>query len=320
MSTARLRSRGIPGSGPRRPRTRGPLASLLVCVVAVSTGVACGGSAPEPAGDAGPTASVVVSVPPLAWFVEELGGDAVAVTVMIPPGASPAMYDPTIAKVRAVSAARLYVAVGHPRFPFEQAWLDELVAGHEGLRLLRSGAGCVVRPEDPHLWLSPACARIIADSVAGALSTVLPEASDAIAARLVEVRRRIDEMDRELGRTLGPYAGRSFLVFHPSLGYLARTYGLEQVPIQRGASEPSAAEVASVVDRAREEGIRHVFVQPQFSAEAARMVARQLPGGRVVTVDPLAPDWPGMMRGIGASLARSFEAGAGDEAPTGGSP
>jgi len=318
MSTASTRSRRVSPSTPLRPRASAGRAALLLCVAAAA--VACGETEPGRSSDAPPTASVVVSVPPLAWFVEELGGDAVRVTVMVPPGASPALYDPTIAKIRAVAAARLYVAVGHPRFPFERAWLGELVAGHEGLRLLRSGSGCVLRPEDPHLWLSPACARSIADSVAGALSAVLPEASDSIAARLVEVRRRIDAVDRELERMLGPYPGRSFLVFHPSLGYLARTYRLQQVSIQRGASEPSPAEVASVVDRAREEGIRHVFVQPQFSAEAARMVAGQIPGARVVTVDPLAADWPGMMRAIGAALVRSFEAGAAEGGPTGGSP
>lgn len=264
---------------------------------------------------------MVVTVPPLEWFVRELGGEAVDVTVMVPPGASPALYDPTFAKMRAVAGARLYVAVGHPRFPFERAWLDEISAGHPGLRLLRSGAACVDHPEDPHLWLSPGCARSIADSVAGALSELMPVAADSVAERHRTVRRRIDAIDRELSRALAPYEGRAFLVFHPALGYFARAYGLEQLAIERGASEPSPAEVAAVVREARQEGIRHVLVQPQFSTEAARLVAGEIPGGQLLTVDPLGADWPATMRSIGETLVRTFVSpAAGSDGPDGGAP
>ncbi len=251
--------------------------------------------------------SVVVSVPPLSWFVERIGGGSVPVTVMVPPGASPALYDPSLAQVRAVDAARLYVAVGHPRFPFEHAWLDALTEGRPGLRVIRSGAACATDPADPHLWLSPTCARTIARAVAAALAGELPSASETIEARRDSVLREIDEVEEALDEALSAHAGRAFLVFHPALGYLARSYGLEQMVIQRGASEPSPAEVAAVLREAREKGVDEVFVQPQFSTEAARTVAERLAEGRVVTVDPLAADWPSMMRSLGAALAASFE-------------
>lgn len=277
---------------------------------------ACGGGEPAgddraPHGEAPPTPAsapleVVVSVPPLEWFVREIGRDRVAVTVMVPPGASPHLYDPTMAKMRAVEAARVYVAVGHPRFPFEATWLEDLGVSRPDLRLVRSGAGCDQIPSDPHLWLSPACARVIARSVANALVEELPDAEVTIRARLDSVTARIDEVDEELSRQLAPDSGRAFLVFHPALGYLARAYGLEQVTLQRGVTEPSPAEVAAVIRVARERGIEEVLVQPQFSTEAARLVADQLPGGRLVTVDPLGADWPGTMRSLGSTLARSF--------------
>ena len=279
---------------------------LLAGLLLLASAVACAPPGSEAPAEPTPV-RVVVSVPPLEWFVRELGGEAVAVTVMVPPGASPALYDPTFAKMRAVSEADLYVAVGHPRFPFERAWLDEITSGQPDLRLVRSGAGCVESPTDPHLWLSPRCAREIADSVAGALAELRPEDADAVAGRHQAVRRRIDEVDGELERALAPHGGRRFLVFHPALGYLARAYDLEQMAIERGASEPSPSEVAAIVREARREGIRHVLVQPQFSSEAARLVAGQLLGGELLTVDPLGRDWPAMMRGIGTTLVRVFE-------------
>ena len=313
MTNAVQRQQAADPSGSHRGRRS--LAGLLLVAAAVACAPADRDDGPgEPA-----RTRVVVSVPPLAWFVRELGGEAVEVTVMVPPGASPALYDPTFAKMRAVSEADLYVAVGHPRFPFERAWLDELTAGHPDLRLVRSGAGCVDSPADPHLWMSPGCARAIADSVAGALGRAMPEGAATVAERHEHVRRRIDEVDRELASALTPYRGRSFLVFHPALGYFARSYDLEQMAIERGAAEPSPSEVAAIVREARREGIRHVLVQPQFSSEAARLVAAQLPDGELATVDPLAGDWPAMMRSVGATLVGVFTSRtSGPGTPSGG--
>ena len=70
---------------------------------------------------------VVVSVPPQAWFVERLAGDAVEIAVLLPPGASPAHYEPSMRELQALARARLYVRVGHPGFPLEGAWLDALL-------------------------------------------------------------------------------------------------------------------------------------------------------------------------------------------------
>lgn len=285
------------------PRVAVVLGTLLAAAVVIAG--ACESERPPSSADG--TVSAVASVPPLAWFVERIGGGSVPVTVMVPPGASPALYDPSLTQLRAVDAARLYIAVGHPRFPFERAWLAALTEGRPGLRVIRSGAACATDPADPHLWLSPECARTIARTVADALAEELPSASEEIAARRDSVLREIDEVDAALADALSPHAGRSFLVFHPALGYLARSYGLEQMAIQRGAAEPSPAEVAAVLREAREKGVDEVFVQPQFSTEAARTVAERLAEGRVVTVDPLASDWPSMMRSLGTALAASFE-------------
>lgn len=306
-----------PRASPRGVRTAtfGALA-LLGLAAAACGGGESRGSGRSAAGAAAhdqhrDRVGVVVSVLPLSWFVERIGGDRVEVTVMVPPGASPHLYDPTMGKMRAVAEAAVYVAVGHPRFPFESAWLGDLARSRPDLRLVRSGAACEHEPSDPHLWLAPACAREVARAVADALAAELPDAGGRIRARRDSVLGEIDAVDRELGRQLSPHAGRAFLVFHPALGYLARSYGLEQMAIQRGATEPSPAEVAAVLRSARERGIEEVFVQPQFSTEAARLVAHRLPGGRLVTIDPLAADWPTLMRDLGAALARSFSEGDG---------
>ena len=87
------------------------------------------------------------------------------------------------------------------------------------------------------------------------------------------------------------------MVFHPSWGYFARAYGLEQVPIEVEGKDPKPAQLKDLIEHARENGIKVVFVQPQFSTKSAKIVAGEI-GGRVVFADPLAEDWAANLREV----------------------
>lgn len=252
---------------------------------------------------------VVVSVPPQAWFVGKLAGEEVELSILIPPGASPALYEPTLRQMRELDRARIFVTVGHPRFPFERAWGTELLRGRSHLRVVSASEGCATVPEDPHVWLSPDCAASMTRRLADALADELPGRADSIRDREERLLERIADLDRELAEALAPFRGERFLVFHPALGYFARSYGLEQVAIEHRSGEPNPFELGSVLRRAREGGIHTVFVQPQFSHEAAELAARELPDGRLSTVDPLGYDWPVTMREVADRLVASFRRG-----------
>jgi zinc transport system substrate-binding protein len=85
------------------------------------------------------------------------------------------------------------------------------------------------------------------------------------------------------------------MVFHPSWGYFARAYGLEQIPIEVEGKEPKPAELKDLIDYAKKRDIKVIFVQPQFSRQAAQTIARSI-GGQIAFLDPLAPDWPRNLR------------------------
>ncbi|MBW1797705.1 MAG: zinc ABC transporter substrate-binding protein, partial [Deltaproteobacteria bacterium] len=63
---------------------------------------------------------VFVSIVPQKYFVEKIGGDLVKVSIMVKPGASPAIYEPKPGQMVALSRAKVYYAIG---VPFEKAWL-----------------------------------------------------------------------------------------------------------------------------------------------------------------------------------------------------
>jgi zinc transport system substrate-binding protein len=115
----------------------------------------------------------------------------------------------------------------------------------------------------------------------------------------------IDALDGELRSLFAASPGARFMVFHPSWGYFARAYGLEQVPIEIEGKEPKPAQLKALIQHAREHGIKVVFVQPQFSAKSAELVARDI-GGRVAAVDPLAGNWAENLRAVGRTFKSAF--------------
>ena len=248
---------------------------------------------------------VLVSVLPYAGFVERLAGDAVAVEVLVPPGANPATHMPSIGEVERARRAALYVRVGHPAFPFEQAWFDRVAGSIEGLQVVDGCQAGEVLAEDPHVWLSPAQASRIVERIAAALIDLLPEQRAAIAERREAMLAQIRALDAELSRQLHPHRGRTFFAFHPAWGYFARYYGLVQRSIEHEHKEPSAAHLQQLIEAARGAGARVIFVQPQFSKQAAQTVADAVDAG-VVEIDPLRRDWFEGMRAAGNALAEAW--------------
>lgn len=262
------------------------------------------GCAGEP-GTVGSRPVVVVSVLPQAGFVERIAGDRVDVEVMLPPGANPTTFEPSISQMQAVSRAVLYVKVGHPDFTFERGWLETLLAQQPGLPVVDSSEGLPTLDEDPHVWVAPRAARSGARRIHEALARLLPEAREELDANLASLLEEIDSVDEEIRRSLKPHRGRAFLVFHPAWGYFAEAYGLEQVSIEHEGKEPNPADLLALLRTVDAEGIRVVLVQPQFSREAAELVAREI-GAEVRVADPLARDWAEGLRQVAGALTNAW--------------
>ena len=269
--------------------------ALWLSVLALAV-VGC--AAPAPA----PRPLVIVSVLPQRFFVERIAGERVDVEVLLPPGASPALYEPTLAQLEAISRASLWVAVGHPHFPFEATWLARIAERNPDLRLLKVGASDAAHGDDPHVWTSPRYGRVLARAIGASLAELLPEHRAELTSRAYALLDEIDALDRDLRAELAPARGSRFFVFHAAWGRLAEEYGLEQVSIEHGSREPGVYELAELIARARAERARVIFVQPQFDPQAALVLADEI-GARVEVLDPLAYDWSANLRQVARQLA-----------------
>ncbi|MEE4273818.1 MAG: zinc ABC transporter substrate-binding protein [Thermoanaerobaculales bacterium] len=285
---------------------------LLLALAAL----ACGGTGSP---DAPTRLSVAASIPPHGWLVERIGGDAVEVAVVLGPGDSPATHQPSDAQVSRVLASRVFFSSG---VPFESgAWFDavagalEVVALDRGIADRRMDAhhhdathdhGSSGNGLDPHAWLSPGRLAEQAQRVSVELSRLDPDRAAIYAGNLNSLNAGLGELDRWIRATLTPHRGRAFVVFHPSWGYFADDYDLEQIAIETEGKEPSDAEITDLQREARERGVSVVFVQPQIAGRSARAVAEAI-GADLVTLDPLAADVPANLRRTAAAIAGSFD-------------
>jgi len=270
---------------------------------------------------------VVVTIMPQRYFVERLAGDRVEITVMVPPGRDYHAYEPTAQQMRSLTRSRLYFTLGGE---FEQVWLPRFQRSAPALRVVATdegiekipvtgqgcGPGCTghhhghaqdANDEDPHIWLSPRLVKHQAGIIRDALAGIDPDHAAQYRARYDVFAAELDALDAELRALFEPLpAERPFMVFHPTYGYFARDYGLEQIPIEVQGREPTLRELQEVLARARAEGIRTVFTQPQYSRQTAQRVAQAI-GGEVAMTDPMAANWAENLREIGMKIHASLQ-------------
>ena len=159
---------------------------------------------------------------------------------------------------------------------------------------------------DPHVWTSPPLVRHMVGVIRDKLSALAPAHAAAFARNHDAFVAELEALDRELHALLDPLLNRKFMVFHPAWGYFANTYRLTQVPIEREGKEPGARALAALIEQAKQEKIKVVFVQLQFDKRHARQVAQAI-GGAVIAVDPLAADYIDNLRRVGHEFARALQ-------------
>jgi zinc transport system substrate-binding protein len=160
--------------------------------------------------------------------------------------------------------------------------------------------------QDPHVWVSPPLVRHMIGSIRDKLAELDPAHAADFARNHDAFVAELEALDRDLHALLDPLPNRRFMVFHPAWGYFAEAYGLTQVPIEREGKEPGARALVALIDQAKREGIKVIFVQPQFDKRSAAQVAQAI-GGVVVAVDPLAADYVDNLRRVGREFAQALQ-------------
>jgi zinc transport system substrate-binding protein len=260
---------------------------------------------------------VTVSILPIKTFVEEIAGNDFEINVLLPPGASPADFTLVPSQLKDISRSEVWFRIGY--IGFEYSWKDKIEQANrkmkvvnlsEGLDLitdeyLPSGEKSSTGGINPHTWLSPTLVKQMAGRIAEELALLNPEKKQEYEKNLSQFIEKINELDAEIRNKLENFEGRQIILFHPSLSYFAREYGLIQYSLEPGGKEPTPQRMAALVDFARKENIRAIYIQSDFDREQARVFAEEI-DGEVVEMWPLNPEWFENLRSITELLIRHF--------------
>ena len=292
----------------------------------LATSVSCGSGTKEAEVDSsGGIVKVFVSILPQKRFVERVGGDRVQVDVMVLPGKNPATYEPTPRQMVALGEADLFFSQG---VAFEKAFLPAVRKSLPGITLVATDEGVEKRyleshshedeqgheaehdedhleEPDPHIWMDPQLVKIQAARIRDALIMQDPAGAEVYRNNYISLEQDLTGLDQELESLLTPFAGDTLFVYHPAFGYFCDRYGLVQVAIETGGREPTPAQLEGVIEKAQEEGVKVLFVQPEFPEKSARAVANAIHGA-VIPVAPLAENYFDSLRELGKAVAEGL--------------
>ncbi len=247
---------------------------------------------------------ITVTIEPLRYFTEQIAGDKFTVKTMVPRGGNPETYEPTARQMVDLSASDLYIKVGN--IGFERTWMKRLEANAPHTIIINSSDG-ITSPDnsmyihDPHTWMSTANAMYIARNIYKALAEIDSKDSLYFKKNLERLMGKIETVDTQIREEITKDKSTTFLIYHPALTYFAQEYGLRQLSIEEDGREPSAVQLKQVINTARQNHVKIIFIQREFDSRNTDIVARST-GAEKVEINPLSYDWDKEMVKIAQSL------------------
>ena len=271
---------------------------------------------------------LTVSISPQKYFVQKIVKDKFDINVMVKPGASPHTYEPKSSQMKSLSNSKIYFYTG---VSFENAWLDKFKLSAKntifvdtavGIEKLAMEAHSHEGEEhnehkdeakhdhenealDPHIWLDPILVKIQAKNIYDAIVKIDSQNSDFYKTNYEEFLKELDLLNNELETILKPYENRAFMVFHPSWGYFAKRYNLEQISVEVEGKEPKPNELVELIKDAKIHDIKIVFVSPQFSQKTAKTISSSI-NAKVVSIDALDENWASSILNTAKEIANSY--------------
>ncbi|HAF85953.1 MAG TPA: metal ABC transporter substrate-binding protein [Sphaerochaeta sp.] len=259
--------------------------------------------------------TLALSILPQEYFVQRIAGDLLDTVVLVGEGQSPHSYEPTPSQMASLANAKAWILSGTD---FEQVLEGKISSLYPNLLVVDGTDGVTFRPleahdhdeqaigedsleRDRHTWLGWESAKILASHVLKTSITLLPEQKALLEANYQLLIEDIDATFLELKEKLAPLAGRKVFVYHPSFGYFFDEFGLIQEAVEIGGKEPTAKDLALLIQEAKKDKAVALFVQKQFPLTSAQTVAKAA-GASVLALDPLARDWMANIRSMGDAL------------------
>ncbi|MCV6638538.1 zinc ABC transporter substrate-binding protein [Candidatus Albibeggiatoa sp. nov. NOAA] len=143
---------------------------------------------------------------------------------------------------------------------------------------------------DPHIWLNPRLVKVMAKQILQQLTKYDAEHQAEFEQNYTQFIQELTELDTTIQQKLSTVNDKKFMVFHPSWGYFAQQYGLIQIPIEIEGKSPNSKDLARLISYAKQQQVKVIMVQKQFSQKAASAIA-QATQAQLIVIDPLAENY-----------------------------
>ncbi|MBO4994350.1 MAG: zinc ABC transporter substrate-binding protein [Muribaculaceae bacterium] len=291
------------------------IAVVVVCCAALAS---CGHKAEK----SDPRPTVTVSIEPQRYILDKIAGDKINVVTFMPAGANPENFDPPMSVMKSVSESDAYFRIG--RLAFEDAVVEKVLESHPSIMSVDTSAGIKLLEGthmhydedhhhghdhahgdvDPHVWSSVKNAVIIGRNMYEAVVKLDPDNKEYYAENFRRFSTHLDSLDRAISDMLADKQGASFMVWHPSLSYFARDYGLKQVSLGSENKEMSVKSLSSKIDDARQYETSIFFTQSDIDEGKASPVLQQT-DAKSVAINLLDYDWEGQLIKIATEIAEN---------------
>jgi zinc transport system substrate-binding protein len=237
---------------------------------------------------------VIASFFPVYEFVKKVGGDKVEASSLVPAGAEPHDFDPTIQQIQSVESAAILVYNGGG---MEATWIEKVnpkfaVDSSKGLNLLAGNDPEIHAPTDPHIWLDPVLAIHQAENIRDGLSKVDPGNAAYYNSNTQKFISHLKSLDNAIRGNLSSSncAKKDFIAFHNAFGYFAKEYGLNQHSIHEGLTpegEILPQRLVEVVQLAKSLGINIIYSEDLIDPRSSQTIAEEIPSGKVIVLSPV---------------------------------
>ena len=275
---------------------------------------------------------LTVNILPQKYFVEKIVKDKFNINVMVKPGVSPHNFEPKPSQMKSLVVSKAFFLIGDSS---EKAWLEKFKQNAKNTLFVDTTVGIekmeMIAHEDheenethehhedheheeahehsgldPHIWLEPTLVKIQAKNIYEAMLKIDSTNSDFYKTNYEEFLKELDSLDQDIKTLLSPHKDKAFMVFHPSWGYFAKRYEIEQISIEIQGKEPKPNELVKLIEEAKKHDIKIIFVSPQFSQKSAQAISKNI-GANVVAIDPLSDDWQKNLLKVASEIANSYK-------------
>ncbi|WP_172371836.1 metal ABC transporter solute-binding protein, Zn/Mn family [Sporosarcina jiandibaonis] len=238
--------------------------------------------------------SIYTTVYPLQYFAERIGGDLVSVQSIYPPGADEHTFDPTQKDMIALADADLFFYIGlglegfvekaektmkneHVKMVATADSITEEMLGHED-EDIHEDEDHHHGNLDPHVWMSPILSEALAYSIKESLIEIAPDKKAAFEKNYEELQNDLLKLDRQFMEMASNAPTKTFFVSHAAFGYIADTYGLEQIAIAglNSQSEPSQKQLTTIVKDAKKHDVKYVLFEQNVSSKLTDVIRKEI--------------------------------------------